>query len=51
MSPTSVPNRFSAPMTCLRSRSGKACTDRKPAATARGANCGHRSAGLAQVAR
>lgn len=38
------PKTFKAPITCVRSRSGNACTDWKPAAAvARGANRGHRS--------
>ena len=40
--PVPVPNRLSAPMTVAKRRIGKAWTEWKPAATARGAKFGHR---------
>src|SRR5271157_2217649 len=43
-------NRFSAPMTCSRSRIGSACTAANPARRAAGANRGQRSAAAARSA-
>ena len=43
-------NTLSAPIVSCRSRSGKACTDRKPAATACRAKSGHRSSASARSA-
>ena len=41
--PGPLPKTLSAPITRSRSRIGKACTERNPTATARGAKSGHRS--------
>ena len=46
--PASALNRFSAPMTCSRSRIGSACTAPNPACRAAGANRGHRAAAAAR---
>ena len=45
----SVPKTLIAPITSLRSRSGNACTERKPTAVACGANSGQRSPASLQV--
>ena len=48
--PGTARNKFSAPITCSRSRIGSACTAANPACRAAGANRGHRAAATARSA-